>query len=146
MNWMEFVLGLLTLVLGTGWLFTWRSHRREASGKATQAEAGGWAAMQALYEKTIADFDGYSELMRKERQVLISENNELRENYKKIEADMINVKRQLARQGRKLEAISPFLCSVVGCKNRKKVNIGLLSANDDNQDIIDEQNAIDGGI
>lgn len=131
------VMPVITLICGGGWFINYQA-------KKVHAEAEGWKGMQDLYQQTINDFKVYSEDMRTERQVLKTENAELRERYKRIDDEMINIKRQLARQGRKLEAISPFLCSVVGCSKRKKVDIGTLPDmnNEDNQDIIDEQNEI----
>ena len=138
MGWMEFVLGLLTLILGTGWLFTYRAYRRKADGEATQSEAEGWKAMQDLYQQTIEDFKVYSEDMRKERTALKQENNDMREKYKKLDDEILLLKKQLSRQGRKLEALSPFLCSVIGCRNRKRDNLNAFAS--DNSDDKEESN------
>ena len=139
MGWMEFVLGLLTLILGTGWLFTYRAYRRKADGEATQSEAEGWKAMQDLYQQTIEDFKTYSEDMRQERTVLKNENSEMREKYKKLDDEILVLKKQLSRQGRKLEALSPFLCSVVGCRNRKRDSLNAF-ASDNGEDREDDNN------
>ena len=88
---MEFVLAVLTLIFGGGWMFTYHAYKRKNEGEATQSEANGWAAMQSLYEKTIADFDKYGEDMRKEREVLKTENRELRERYKKTDDEIIDL-------------------------------------------------------
>jgi hypothetical protein len=138
MGWMEFVLGLLTLILGTGWLFTYRAYRRKADGEATQSEAEGWKAMQDLYQQTIEDFKVYSEDMRKERTALKNENNDMREKYKKLDDEILLLKKQLSRQGRKLEALSPFLCSVIGCRNRKRDNLNAFAS--DNSEDKEESN------
>lgn len=122
---------IVTIFLGGGWFLHWRASRRKANGEAVQSETEGWKGMQELYQKTIADFDGYCEDMRKERSVLKSENNEMREKYKKMDDEILVLKRQISRQGRKLEALSPFLCNVVGCLNRKRVNIGAVQSDDD---------------
>ena len=137
---MEFVLAVLTLIFGGGWIFTYHAYKRKNEGEATQSEANGWAAMQSLYEKTIADFDKYGEDMRKEREVLKTENRELRERYKKTDDEIIDLKKKVARQGRKIDALSPFLCGVVGCVNRKRVNISALAANDE-EEYNQEENA-----
>lgn len=139
MGWMEFILGVATLVLGTGWLFTYRAYRRKANGEASQAEAEGWKAMQDLYQQTINDFKVYCDDMRSERGVLKQENAEMREKYKKVEDEILTLKKQLSRQGRKLEALSPFLCGVVGCMNRKRVNLNTLASdNESDGEGIDE--------
>ena len=138
MGWMEFVLGLLTLILGTGWLFTYRAYRRKADGEATQSEAEGWKAMQDLYQQTIEDFKVYLEDMRKERTALKNENNDMREKYKKLDDEILLLKKQLSRQGRKLEALSPFLCSVIGCGNRKRDDLNAFAS--DNSEDKEESN------
>ena len=122
---------IVTIFLGGGWFIYYRANKQKAQGEATQAEAEGWKGMQELYQKTIADFDGYCEDMRKERSVLKTENNEMREKYKKMDDEILSLKRQISRQGRKIEALSPFLCNVVGCLNRKRVNIGAIQSDDE---------------
>ena len=122
---------IVTIFLGGGWFIYYRANKQKAQGEATQAEAEGWKGMQELYQKTIADFDGYCEDMRKERSVLKTENNEMREKYKKMDDEILGLKRQISRQGRKIEALSPFLCNVVGCLNRKRVNIGAIQSDDE---------------
>ena len=122
---------IFTIFLGGGWFIYYRANKQKAQGEATQAEAEGWKGMQELYQKTIADFDGYCEDMRKERSVLKTENTEMREKYKKMDDEILVLKRQISRQGRKIEALSPFLCNVVGCLNRKRVNIGAIQSDDE---------------
>ena len=131
---------IVTIFLGGGWFIYYRANKQKAQGEATQAEAEGWKGMQELYQKTIADFDGYCEDMRKERSVLKTENTEMREKYKKMDDEILALKRQISRQGRKIEALSPFLCNVVGCLNRKRVNIGAIQSDDENSQ--DEDNNI----
>lgn len=131
---------IVTIFLGGGWFIYYRANKHKAEGEAVQSEAQGWKGMQELYQKTIADFDGYCEDMRKERSVLKTENNEMREKYKKMDDEILVLKRQISRQGRKIEALSPFLCNVVGCLNRKRVNIGAIQSDDENSQ--DEDNNI----
>ena len=122
---------IVSMFLGGGWFVYYRANKKKAQGEATQAEAEGWKGMQELYQKTIADFDGYCEDMRKERSVLKTENTEMREKYKKMDDEILALKRQISRQGRKIEALSPFLCNVVGCLNRKRVNVGAIQSDDE---------------
>lgn len=130
MGWMEFLLAVATLVLGTGWLFTYRAYRRKANGEATQSEADGWKAMQDVYQQTIADLQSYIEDIRKDRNHLREdrdkyrlENEEMREKINKLDDEILELKKDLARQGRKIEALTPFLCGVVGCMSRSKVDL-----------------------
>lgn len=137
---------IVSIFLGGGWFIHWRASRQKAQGEAVQSEAEGWKGMQELYQKTIADFDGYCEDMRNERKVLKDENNEMRERYKKMDDEILALKRKISRQGRKIDALSPFLCGVVGCLNRKRVNIGVIPTdegeeeeNNDDQETEQEQ-------
>ena len=129
---------LITIFLGGGWFLHWRASRKKANGEAVQAETEGWKGMQELYQKTIADFDGYCEDMRKERGILKAENSEMREKYKKMDDEILGLKRQISRQGRKIEALSPLLCNVVGCLNRKRVNVGSIQSDDEGGLVIED--------
>lgn len=131
MDWTNIILSALTLIAGGGWFVNYKA-------KKTQAEAEGWKAMQDLYQQTIEDFKVYSEDMRKERTVLKQENNDMREKYKKLDDEILLLKKQLSRQGRKLEALSPFLCSVIGCRNRKRDNLNAFAS--DNSEDKEENN------
>lgn len=131
---------VITIVLGGGWFVYYRANKRKADGEATQSEAEGWKAMQELYQKTISDFQGYSEGMRQERAILKKENAEMYEKYKKLDDEITQLKRRLSRQGRKIDALSPFLCSVVGCLNRKRVNINALAEDNGQQNTENDGN------
>lgn len=151
MSWMEFVLGLLTLILGTGWLFTWRAHKKKNMGEAVQEEAKGWQEQQNTYRKTIEDLNGICDRIREDRDRVYEEkerqrkeNEELRQNYAKMQKEIENMKenhtKQItdlrngqARLGAKLSTISPFLCGRVGCLGRVKVTL------DDNLEALNAQ-------
>ena len=127
MEYYSIITTILTIIAGGGWFINYRANKRKAVGEATQAEADGWKSMQDLYQQTIEDFKRYSEDMREERGVLKTENNEMREKYKTLEDEMLSLKRQLSRMGRKLEALTPFLCSVIGCKDRRRENLNVFA-------------------
>lgn len=140
MGWLEFLLGVATLVLGTGWLFTWKAYKRKNNGEATQAEAEGWSKMQEVYKKTIDDLNAICDEIREDRNhlrddrnFLRKENEELRAKYNEMENEIMSLKKDLARQGRKIEALSPFLCGVVGCVNRTKVDLQEQIPNEENE-------------
>ena len=132
MEWMTFTLGIAALILGTGWLFTYRAYKRKNEGEATQAEAEGWKSVQEVYQETIEDLKKICDEvrddrnhLRDDRNMLRKENEEFRVKFKGMEEEIRQLKNDMARQGRKLEALSPFLCGVVGCLNRVKVDMGL---------------------
>lgn len=112
---------IITIILGGGWFIYYNANKRKANGEASQAEADGWKAMQDLYQQTIADFKEYSEDMRTERIVLKKENSEMYVKYKKLDEELSQLRRLVSRQGRRIDAMQPFLCSVAGCVRRQKV-------------------------
>ena len=106
---MEFVLAIATLVLGTGWLFTYRAYKRKNEGEATQAEADGWNKVQ--------------EVVMEKNKDLVKLNDELRQRYVSMENQIMELKKELARQEQKIEALTPLLCAKVGCLKRTKVDL-----------------------
>lgn len=130
MGWMEFVLAIATLVLGTGWLFTYRAYKRKNEGEATQAEADGWNKVQEVYKRTIDDLNGICEEIRNDRDSvmeknkdLVKLNDELRQRYVSMENQIMELKKELSRQEQKIEALTPLLCAKVGCLKRTKVDL-----------------------
>lgn len=131
-DWGTVIVSIVTLLLGgsIGWLFTIRAMRRKADGEAQQVVADSWKSVQDVYQQTIADLNGYCEDIRKDRHQLREDRNQLRddnarlrEKYIDMEEQIMELKKIVARQGRKIEAITPFLCGVVGCMTRSKVEI-----------------------
>lgn len=132
MEWLDFILGALTLVTGGGWFIYYRANRRKADGEATQSEAEGWKSMQDVYQQTIDDLNKYCNDIRNDRNLLRDENNQLREENRKLrdkyldmENQIMELRKELARQGRRLESILPFTCGTVACPNRTRVEIQL---------------------
>lgn len=110
---MEFVLGMATLVLGTGWLFTYHSHKKKEEGEATQSEANGWLKQQEVYQHTIEDLEKACDFIRNDRNQLreensrlISENNELRRTVVELQNTVFDLKKEVSRLGRRVDAMS----------------------------------------
>lgn len=140
MEWMEFILSVATLVLGTGWLFTYRAHKRQENAKAEQEEAtakqgaaDAFKSMQDAYQQMHEDVlnrlkevcderDHYKDERDEERKA----NKELQGRVKELDERMTNLdlqyKRDISRLGRRIDVLSPFLCGVAGCMHRKKVS------------------------
>lgn len=138
MGWMEFVLGIATLVLGTGWIFTWRAYRRKSNGEATQAEADGWLKQQEVYQKTIDDLDGICDKiredrnhLREDRELLRNENEELRNKINDMESQILDLTKKIARLGRRIDGITPLVCGKINCKQRLKFSVGDVDSDDD---------------
>lgn len=139
------LLAILTLFTTGGWFVTYKSHKRQESGKATQSEAEGWAKMQQVYRDHIGDLAKIIEKVQNERNAVYDENHNLKEKLNKIEDTIASIKRdyenkitelkkeyemqisdlrkELSRQGRKLENVLPFSCGVADCQLRRRVNL-----------------------
>lgn len=125
---------LVTVFLGGGWFLHWRASRRKANGEAKQTEAQANKEAQEYYNTTLADVNRTLNEVRAERDhykdernELRKENHEMRTKYIEIEEKMtqmdLNYKRDISRLGRRIDVLSPFLCSVAGCMNRRKVSL-----------------------
>ena len=140
----EIIAPILTLVAGGGWFITYRAYKRGANGEATQKEAEGWKSIQDLYQQAIEDFKTYSRDMRQERSVLKQGNKEMRDKYNQIVEEILILKKQLSRQGRKIEALTPFLCSIIGCKKRRRDNLDAFASDNsqesDDNDTTEQEN------
>jgi hypothetical protein len=141
MGWMEFVLAIATLILGTGWLFTWRAHKRQENAKAMQEEASAkqveadaFKSMQDAYQqmhddllKRLAEVCGVRDNYKDERDEERRANKEMREKYVELENRMtqmdLQYRKDISRLGRRIDVLSPFLCAVAGCMHRKKVTL-----------------------
>lgn len=130
MTWIDVVLPIVTLIAGGGWFVTYRAYKKKQFGEATQAEADGWKAMQDVYQQTIDDLNRYCNNIREDRNMLHEENIKLREEnrllherYNDLEQQIIELRKELARQGRRLETLLPFTCGKAGCAKRTKVDV-----------------------
>lgn len=138
---LQFVLPIATIIAGGGWFVTYKAYKRKNEGEATQAEAEGWKAQQDVYQQTIEDLKescAYIKedrnLLREENRKLRDENDQLRDKYKELEQQILalrkehedeigELRKEMARMGRRLEVVLPFSCAVVNCSNRKRVEI-----------------------
>lgn len=103
---------IITIFLGGGWFIYYKSNKKKAEGEAVQSEATGWEAQQRVYQHTIEDLEKSCEFIRNDRDLLRRENEELRkENMAllkrigELEANILDLKREVARNGRRIEAI-----------------------------------------
>jgi len=142
------IIGILGLLLGggAGGFFTWRWQRVKAKAEAKEKEAEAKTAEVDMAQKVQ---DTYQEMLEyKQKEVednhrLIAELREDRDHYKKgyvefrdqvdklqkdfskfrseTEEERIQMKRDIARNGRQLERLSPFLCGREGCAIRVPV-------------------------
>lgn len=119
-------------------LFAWRASRRKAEGEATQTEADAMKSVQDVYQQALADQQAYIEKLKETRDHLIDdreemrrENNELRQRLNEMDEKVQQLQRQVARNGRMVESLRPFLCGRLNCPTRTAVDLGLTDTPDD---------------
>ena len=119
---------------GGGAFFTWRYMRRKAKAEAVQAETEAKEKEQDYYQQLLEDYKAHHEELRSEREHYKTERNELRENMKKMEGEVQSMKRlwvekeiemdkKIAKLGRRVEAMRPFMCGDLKCKKRQFVQL-----------------------
>lgn len=145
------ILGLLLGGGSIGTLLTWRYQRKKAKAEAKQAEAEAEKAkfeatqantqlikdIQSSYQQLAEDLKHnldtqqeyneeqkqYIRELKEDRQHLREERDELRRRTEKNEEDIIALKRDVARNGRMVECMRPFLCGREKCAIRMPVTI-----------------------
>lgn len=138
---LEAIISLLGLFVGGGGgaFFTWRYMRRKAKAEAVTAEVDAAKDMQDLYQQMLADTKTeredrklQMEELRHERDHYKTERNEIRDKMEqltrsfmdwRIEADndRSKMKMDIAKLGRKVETMVPFMCGNLTCKDRVRV-------------------------
>ena len=121
------LISLLGLFIGGGGgaFFTWRYMRRKAKAEAIQAEVEAAKEKQDYYQQIIED-------VAKDRDYYKGERDEVRERMDKMarsfmdwrmeaDKDRMEMKLEIARLGRKVEVMAPFMCGDLQCKLRKHV-------------------------
>ena len=136
---LDTLINLLGLLLGGGCgaFFTWRWQQRKAAAEAKEKEAEAKSAevdmaqkVQDTYQEMLADKQ--KEVEDNQRQ--IAELRADRDHYRQIvnamekrqdETDerVRSLQAQVARNGRMVEALAPFICGDIGCNHRKLVSI-----------------------
>lgn len=115
---------------GGGAFFTWRYMRRKAKAEAQTEEVNMAKAVQDAYQQMLADKETDLEdrkkviaELREERDHYKNDRNELRDRVGKMEDTVLELKREVARNGRMVESMRPFLCYDMKCKKRVRVQV-----------------------
>lgn len=141
-------IGTLLLGGGGGAFFTWRWQRARAKAEAKEKEAEAKSAevdmaqkVQDTYQEMLADKqkevddnhrliaelredrDHYKQAYKEMRDALDKLGKEFREFRNQSEDERASMKRDIARNGRQVEALRPFLCARLGCKDRLRVTL-----------------------
>lgn len=143
------ILGLMLGGCGIGSLFTIKYARMQARGEARSAENEATKAVQDVYQEMVEDVKKDREEqkayilelkedrnhLRQDRDELKKENENLRKTTIDLQDAIQDVKREQARQGRKLEVITPFICSRTECTERIRASIKDLTKRKENKNI-----------
>lgn len=140
---LEAIISLVGLFVGGGGgaFFTWRYLRRKAKAEAVTAEVDAAKDMQDMYQQMLTDAKAdredrraQVEELRADRDHYKQERNELREKMEKLQRSFIDwrmeadndrskMKMDIAKLGRKVEALRPFLCGDLTCRRRQLVTM-----------------------
>lgn len=130
---LESVISIIGLLLGGGGIgaiFTWRYSRRKEKAEAESAEVNATREVQDVYQQLISDVKtdrdeqkAYIQELKEDRRHLREERDELRDRIDKTDETVRNLQREVARNGRMVESLRPFMCGKVGCKERVSVTI-----------------------
>ena len=130
---LESIIALLGLLLGGGGgaFFPWRWQRAKAKADAVAADASAAKELQDVYQQLINDVKAdrdeqkaYINELKEDRQHLRKDRDELRDRQDKLEEQVRTLQRDVARNGRMVECMRPFLCGKAPeCKDCVPVTI-----------------------
>ena len=138
---LDAIISLLGLFIGGGGgaFFTWRYLRRKAKAEAVTAEVDAAKDMQDMYQQMLEDAKRdredrreQVEELRKDRDHYKQERNELRDKMEQLtrsfmdwrleaDNDRSKMKMDIAKLGRKVETMVPFMRGNLTCKDRQRV-------------------------
>ena len=138
---LDAIISLLGLFIGGGGgaFFTWRYLRRKAKAEAVTAEIDATKDMQDMYQQMLEDAKRdredrreQVEELRKDRDHYKQERDELRDKMEQLtrsfmdwrleaDNDRSKMKMDIAKLGRKVETMVPFMCGNLACKDRQRV-------------------------
>ena len=125
-------MGIAGLLLGggCGGFFTWRWQRKKAKAEANTAEADAAKELQDVYQQLIADIKtdrneqkAYIQELKEDRRHLREDRDDLRKRQDVLEEQVRGLQREVARNGRIVECMRPFLCGRENCAIRIPVSI-----------------------
>lgn len=126
------IIAILGLFIGggSGAFFTWRYQRKKAKAEAVTAEADAAKELQDVYQQLITDIKtdrdeqkAYINELKEDRNHLRKDRDDLRKRQDELEQQVRSLQKDVARNGRMVECMRPFLCGKSVCKDRMPVNI-----------------------
>lgn len=138
---LDTLISIATLFIGGGGgaFFTWRWQRAKAKAEAKEAEAQAESAevsaakeMQDVYQQLINDIKTdrdeqktYIKELKEDRRHLREDRDDLRRRQDTLEETVRSLQGDVARNGRMVECMRPFLCGRQGCPDRMSVTISV---------------------
>ena len=126
------------------YLINRHAEKRKSEAEAETAETAAAKELQDVYQQLIADVKSdrdeqrqYINELKDDRKHLREERDELRERIDKTDETVRELQREVARNGRMVEGLRPFMCGILGCKNRKPVAISATGEIDDGPQYLD---------
>lgn len=124
------IIGLLAGGGGIGGWLTFRYTRRKEKAEAESAETTATKEVQDVYQQLISDVKAdrdeqrqYISELKDDRRHLREERDELRDRIDKTDETVRQLQKEVARNCRMVEGLRPFMCGLLGCKDRKPVTI-----------------------
>ena len=126
------IIAILGLFIGGGGgaFFTWRWQRKKAKAEAENAEIDAAKDLQDMSQQMLADAktdreDRKAQIdeLRQERDHYKNDRNELRDRLDATDEKIRELSNIVARNGRQIEAMRPFMCYVSGCRKRQLVEV-----------------------
>lgn len=128
----DMLLALVTLLLGSGSgaFFTWRYQRSKSKAEAKKAETDAARELQDVYQQLIADVKAdrneqkeYINELKADRRSLREECEAQRKRQAETDENVRQLQREVARHGRLVESIRPFLCGKLNCNTREHMSV-----------------------
>lgn len=129
----ETIVSIVTLLVGgsgIGSFLGWRYGRRKEKAEAENAEATAAKDWQDVYQQLIEDVKAdrneqkeYIAELKSDRNHLREDRDALRERLDKTDETVRALQREVARNGRMVEGMRPFMCGDTGCRNRQRVSM-----------------------
>lgn len=129
---LDSIIGIISLLVGggAGGFFTWRWQRSKAKAEAKTAEADAAKELQDVYQQLISDIKTdreeqkqYIGELKEDRRHLRQDRDNLRKRQDELEEQVRVLQREVARNGRQLECLRPWMCGREGCALRVPVVI-----------------------
>lgn len=102
-----------------------KSEKRKSEAEADSAMANVLKEMTESYQIFVENTKAKIEDDQKYIGILKDERDELRRRIDDTDANVRDLQREVARNGRMVEALRPLICGVIGCRSRKPVTISV---------------------